>query len=387
MVIKYQFIDGTTNDNVSIFINPTLGVAEPSAGATISSNDSGSDPTGLNYVYLRQGDIGLAPTVQVDGIRVAKDWATVIAPAGSSITGIFNSATGILTLNGSATVAKYTQALQSVTYQNSNTINPSTLSRNITFQVTDGLINSNVLTRALNINFPHVPPVLDKIEKSVITYSKTSTSVTLTDSLTISHPDNPNLKSAIIAFDNGFIAAEDNLDFTNTSTITGVFDNKAGTLTLTGKETLAGYQSAIRSIKYRNSKGAAATKSTKAISITGANELDNSNKVSRSINVLGVVVSVAGMDNIIPTEFSLSQNYPNPFNPSTKIRYGLPKESNVILTIYNAIGAEVLKLVNGVQPAGYHEAVFNASALSSGIYFCRINAGEFTQIKKMMLIK
>jgi hypothetical protein len=89
----------------------------------------------------------------------------------------------------------------------------------------------------------------------------------------------------------------------------------------------------------------------------------------------------------LPTEFSLSQNYPNPFNPSTTINFALPKTSNVKLTIYNALGKEVATLVNGVMEAGNHSAVWNAANNASGMYFFKLEAGNFTSTKKMMLIK
>ena len=96
----------------------------------------------------------------------------------------------------------------------------------------------------------------------------------------------------------------------------------------------------------------------------------------------------------IPTTFSLEQNYPNPFNPTTNLRFGLPTEANVTLRIYNVLGQEVAVLVNGVQSAGYHQAVWNAaSTVSSGVYFYRIaavptnGAEPFTKICKMMLMK
>jgi hypothetical protein len=94
-----------------------------------------------------------------------------------------------------------------------------------------------------------------------------------------------------------------------------------------------------------------------------------------------------------PTEFELSQNYPNPFNPSTTIRYAVPNESKVSISIFNLLGQEVATLVNDVQPAGYHEVNFNASELSSGVYLYRINAissvgsKEFTSTKKFILLK
>jgi len=89
----------------------------------------------------------------------------------------------------------------------------------------------------------------------------------------------------------------------------------------------------------------------------------------------------------IPTEFSLSQNFPNPFNPTTNIKFGLPKESNVSLKIYNILGQEVATLVNKVMPAGFHTVDFNATKLSSGMYIYRIEAGDFVQVKKMLLMK
>lgn len=89
----------------------------------------------------------------------------------------------------------------------------------------------------------------------------------------------------------------------------------------------------------------------------------------------------------VPSEFSLSQNYPNPFNPSTTIKFALPTTSNVKITIYNTIGKEVATLVNGTMEAGTHSAVWNASNNASGMYFFKIEAGNFTATKKMMLIK
>ena len=89
----------------------------------------------------------------------------------------------------------------------------------------------------------------------------------------------------------------------------------------------------------------------------------------------------------IPTTFALEQNYPNPFNPATIIKYSVPERSNVQLRIYNAIGQEVAELVNIVQQAGTYSVSFNASSLSSGVYFYSINTGTFTNTKKMLLLK
>lgn len=89
----------------------------------------------------------------------------------------------------------------------------------------------------------------------------------------------------------------------------------------------------------------------------------------------------------IPNYFSLAQNYPNPFNPGTSIKYSVPVPSNVVLKIYDVLGKEVATLVNEMKQPGFHTVEFNASDLASGIYFYRIDAGEFTSVKRMVLVK
>jgi len=88
-----------------------------------------------------------------------------------------------------------------------------------------------------------------------------------------------------------------------------------------------------------------------------------------------------------PDKFELSQNYPNPFNPSTKISFSIPKSESVNLTVYDAEGREAAVLVNEHMDAGTHEVTFNASGLSSGIYFYTIKTTSFTSAKKMILAK
>ena len=88
-----------------------------------------------------------------------------------------------------------------------------------------------------------------------------------------------------------------------------------------------------------------------------------------------------------PDHFSLGQNYPNPFNPSTTIEYSIPKGSNVKLIIFNTLGEEIKILENGYKEAGNYKINFDASELSSGIYFYRIEAGDYGSVRKMILLK
>jgi hypothetical protein len=88
-----------------------------------------------------------------------------------------------------------------------------------------------------------------------------------------------------------------------------------------------------------------------------------------------------------PAEYSLKQNYPNPFNPSTVISFSIPIKSDVSIKVYNLIGEEIAELINGEFEAGVHQVNFDASGLSSGTYFYRLNAGDFSSSKKMLMIK
>jgi hypothetical protein len=119
----------------------------------------------------------------------------------------------------------------------------------------------------------------------------------------------------------------------------------------------------------------AANKSTIMQHITGLNESQLS------------LTSVTGQNGQVPAEFNLAQNYPNPFNPSTEIRYSIPNSGIVTLKVYNIIGQEVALLVNQDQPAGNYTVTFNASALSSGVYFYKLQSGSFSLTKKMEVIK
>ena len=104
------------------------------------------------------------------------------------------------------------------------------------------------------------------------------------------------------------------------------------------------------------------------------------NKIT-SIEVSGKIIGG------LPISYELYQNYPNPFNPTTTIKFAVPKESQVDLSIYNILGELVSTLVNEELKPGYYEYEFNAPSLSSGVYIYRINTGDFVQSKKMVILK
>jgi hypothetical protein len=112
---------------------------------------------------------------------------------------------------------------------------------------------------------------------------------------------------------------------------------------------------------------------------------DGNGDASISLSNVPLLIQKTAME--LPSEYSLYQNYPNPFNPATKIKFDLSKTGEVSLKIYDINGREVAKLVNEKLFAGSYEATWDASSFPSGVYFCRLNAGNFEETKKMLLIK
>lgn len=111
---------------------------------------------------------------------------------------------------------------------------------------------------------------------------------------------------------------------------------------------------------------------------------------SEAISTVGTLSSTATDvkdDNNLPAEYKLEQNHPNPFNPTTTISYALPKQGNVIIKVYDINGNEIKTLINKTQNAGYYNVTFDASNLSSGLYFYSIISETFIATKKMMLLK
>jgi hypothetical protein len=114
---------------------------------------------------------------------------------------------------------------------------------------------------------------------------------------------------------------------------------------------------------------------------------DESGKVVSQVEQYISSVSDITEESAIPTNFNLFQNYPNPFNPNTSIKFSLPKESNVELKVYNLFGEEVALLLKRFMPVGNHSISFDASGLPSGTYIYKLTAGEYSQAKKMLLLK
>jgi len=105
------------------------------------------------------------------------------------------------------------------------------------------------------------------------------------------------------------------------------------------------------------------------------------------VNHFNFIYTDVKTEDQLPTEFALKQNYPNPFNPSTKISYQLPVSSNVTLKVFDVLGNEVATLVDEEKPAGVYEINFNSNKLASGVYLYKLQAGGFTETRKMILMR
>ena len=106
-----------------------------------------------------------------------------------------------------------------------------------------------------------------------------------------------------------------------------------------------------------------------------------------AIEEMGGTVDVEFEDNNLPSSFSLNQNYPNPFNPSTTISFNLPVQAKIKVIIYDALGTQLEVIADDVKSAGTHNITWNAKNYASGIYFYKLEADNFVQVRKMILMK
>ncbi len=123
------------------------------------------------------------------------------------------------------------------------------------------------------------------------------------------------------------------------------------------------------------------------IYISGSSIQSSANSYDYTVIKYSQVLGINIISSEIPAAYKLFQNYPNPFNPSTKIRFALPKNENVYIAVYNVKGQVVAVIVNSTLKPGSYEAELDGSMLSSGLYFYRFTAGNYSETKKMIMIK
>jgi hypothetical protein len=223
------------------------------------------------------------------------------------ITGSWDAETGILSLNGSAAAADYQRALRSIAYSNTST-NPDTLPRTISFTTNDGITNSNIVSRIINISAVNYAPELSQIETTPLNYTEGEEAKVITNTIFVDDKDYANIVSARAAITGNYRRGEDLLSFTNPGGITGIWDEETGIMSLGGSATLANYQAALRSIKYSNLSVNPDT-AQRTISFTVNDGIVNSNTAARMVNI-SVVNRAPVLSNIETTALRYTEKEP-----------------------------------------------------------------------------
>lgn len=242
--------------NVSVLVAPINDAPVLAGGGnTVTFVEDGADV--LVNSALTVSDVD-SPTLAGATVQITTAYQSgedrLLFATQNGITGSFDTATGTLTLSGSATVAQYQAALRSIQYRNINTSNPSATQRVVTFRVNDGAASSNVSNSV--VSNADVTPTNDAPTAvsggASPTFTEGGSAIVIDSALAVGDVDSANLASATVSISTGFDAADDILAFSNTATITGSYNAATGVLTLTGADTVANYQAALRSVTYRN---------------------------------------------------------------------------------------------------------------------------------------
>jgi hypothetical protein len=204
----------------------------------------------------------------------------------NGITGSYNPAAGVLTLSGIATLPRYQAALRSVTYSDTNGSSPTTGTRTISFQVNDGRAANNLSNvQSRDVDVTASGPVISNVETTSLSYTAQSPPVQITSALTLSDPADATIAGATVSITSGFGSGQDTLSFSNTSDITGSYNSSSGVLALTGDDSLANYQAALRSVEFSTSDGSASP-AARTVSFTVTDSLSNTSApAQRTIDV------------------------------------------------------------------------------------------------------
>ena len=274
---------GVSDSDVSfaIVIINTPPVLSGSSGTLDYNENDGAIPIdpAINISDIDDVDIDEATISIVTSFQTSED--LLVFTDQSGITGSYNSSSGVLSLTGQSSLANYITALSSVAYQNDSD-NPSSLTRQVEFIINDGLDDSNIITRDINVIPVNDPPIILG-SNSPILYANGDGTVLIDDQIMVSDPDHSNLTGGTVSISNNFVTGEDFLAFTNQNGITGSFDGATGILTLTGSALVADYQAALASITYE--KTGLSSILTRRISFVLSDGVDNSSAFQRDIDI------------------------------------------------------------------------------------------------------
>ena len=297
-MVSFQVDDGHTVNHASNVVSRNVTVTHQApvvtitAGATAYTQDHPPvtvDPA-LTVASPSGADLVSAQVEVATGFQPGDTFAFTGVGA---ITGSYDNADGVLTLTGTASAADYQSVLRSVTYTSGTNPSPGT-ARTISFMVSDSVASSSAATKDITITL-HSAPVLANIEGTALAYNTGSGPAPVTSALTVTAPDDTDLASATVSISAGYLAGQDSLSFTNTPTITGSFDASTGVLTLSGTDTVANYQAALRSVTF------SAAASTSSGSRTVSFQVDDGQAVNHASNIANRDVTVTHQAPLVTT--------------------------------------------------------------------------------------
>jgi hypothetical protein len=412
----------------------TLKYAKGSDAVVISNSIVTGDPD--NY-YLFEGIVKIE-----EGFISGED--KLEFKSVGAIEASFDEGNGVLTFNGLGTVEEYDSTFRSIKYFNAYGIKATTINKEITFIVSDGMEGSNISRRNIGVVSPLPAPsnltatingkgnvvlkwkdnsededgfIIEKecklelnqllnespLEKDTVAVNSTEyCDTTVTEICSYFYKVRSYKKIGVLSdvyTDNEklvFVPMKSPSGLTATAKPEGRIelcwkDNSCveNDYIIERSETDSVHFNILSSIKSNNCifVDSAIVNGSKYYYRIYAERDTITSCYSNIVSVTGIVTGVLDDLNAVPKEYVLNQNYPNPFNPTTKIKYGIPKAGTVQLKIYNTLGQEVQTLVNKYMEAGIYEVEFNCMNFSSGIYLYRITSGSFSQIKKMILVK
>ena len=278
--------DGATPDSETFTITVTPANSPPVLTSTSTdltyAADSGPviiDPA----ITVQDADSDIASaTISISSNFVSAEDVLDFTSSGT-ITGSYDSSTGILSLSGAGTVAEYEAVLQSVTYENLNSV-PTLTNRIVTFIVNDGIDPSNTATRTISVTFNAPPTVI--VSASVLNYTENDGPVAIDPGI-VAGDDSPQLAAATVTIASNYQNGEDVLSFTDQNGITGSFDAAGGVLTLSGNATVVSYQTALASVTYENLSDNPVT-TDRSVTFSVSDGTNSSAPVSRTIQVSAV---------------------------------------------------------------------------------------------------
>ena len=357
--ISFQATDGhasSADGNVvtrDVDITPVLSGIETTPLGYAANNDSTSNRpktplTATLDVSDTAGNMITGATVQITGSYQQGQDVLAFTNA-SGITGTFDATTGKLTLTGAATAAEYQAALRTVTYQNTSA-SISGQTRTVTISVVDSsTAASNSVTRNINVTSS---TVVSGLETTPLSYAPGGAAIHVTSALTLTDPNGTNVSGATVKISTG-LQTGDVLAFTNTAKITGTYDATTGTLTLTGSDTLANYQAALRSVTFQNTTNNASTQ-TRTISFRVGTTLPTT-AVTRNVDISPVLTGIE------TTPLSYAAN-----NDSTSNRPKTPVTATLVVSdaAGNMISGATVQITGAYQQGQDVLAFTNASGIT-----------------------